>query len=100
MMLVTLNEIYNSSWGVLANRRLEAEAAAYGKFDEVYDRAIADDFYTIESIAAAMNCHPKTASKRLREHPVRYIEHKGRYWYQREDAKEIIAQYPTKGSDV
>lgn len=98
MMLVTLNEIYNSSWGVLAKRRTEAEAASFGKFDEVYDKAIADDFYTIEAVAAEMDCHPKTASRRLKNHPVRYIEHKGRHWYQREDAKEVITQYPTKGS--
>lgn len=97
MMRCELNEIYNSSWGVLAGRRMEAETAPYGKFDEVYDRAIADDFYTIEAIGASMGCHPKTASRRLRGHPVRYIEHKGRYWYHRGDTKEVIELYPTKG---
>lgn len=98
MMRVELNDIYKSSWGVLSSRRELAEKAPYGKFDEIYDKAIAEDFYTIEGVALAMDCCTQTATKRLKDSTVRFIEHKGRYWYQRQDADAFIeSRNSTKG---
>lgn len=99
MMRCELNELYNSPWGILARRRAEAEQASYGKFEAIYDAAIAEDFYSIEAIAERMGCHPRTATKRLGLHPVRYIEHKGRHWYHKQDSDEIIKAYATNGSE-
>lgn len=96
MIRCELSEIYNSSWGILASRRDCVEAAAFGQFDKIYDAAIAEDFYSIETIAALMWRCARTATKRLQLHPVRYIEHQQKYWYHKEDADKVILAFAKK----
>lgn len=100
MPYCTLENIYNSPWGIVESRRSEIEKGTYGVFERILAEEIGKHFLSTDEVAQLMEVHPSTARRWLHDSDPRYILHEARTLYFRMDAMEIVDKRKRKKEEA
>lgn len=90
MPYCTLEEIFQSPWGIIKNRRAEVESGKFGIFDKVMEEEISNQFLHCDGVAALMEAHPSTAKRWLDDADPRFIIHDQKKLFMKEDAFAVV----------
>ena len=99
MGLITIEELFDGSWGIAESRRKEIEVGPFGIFDRIYEEEVSSNFLPIEKVTALLECHERTARNWLRQCNVRYIKRALAHLYYKIDVERAKAMRAEQKAD-
>ncbi len=88
MGLMTIDDLFGGSWGIVEARRHEIENGPYGTLKRVVEEEVERNFLPISVAAALLDCHESTARKWLRRFDARFIAEGQSHRYYGPDVEE------------